>query len=162
MAYSRYCSFLQAPFIPRPMPSSSHQHKLLLALPPSTNCPDAFKNMYQSTINLPSLISDVVPHILSFCDARTLSRASCVCRSWSIMANADELWTELCKEIFGVSPSELQPPPDPTRILYIMSHMKLRETLSLGSANVTPRWGGGRNNFIQVISAAEFRRFSVA
>jgi hypothetical protein len=169
MAKSSYCdneddgccndglAIVRRPFIPRAMSGN-----FLLALPPSTNCPAAFAEMYRSTFNFPSLVSDVVPHILSFCDARTLSRASCVCRSWSVMANADELWTELCKEVFGVAPFELTPPPDPTRILYVMSYLKLRETLSLGSKGVGRGWGltSGKNN-IHVVSASTFRTFGM-
>ena len=132
---------VQRSFLPR-----AKLGHFLLALPPSTNCP------------CPPLMSDVVPHILSFCDAKTLSRASCVCRSWSIMANSDELWTELCKQVFGVAPFELTPPPDPTRILYVMSHLKLRETLSFGSTG--RGWGlTSRENNIPVISASAFWSF---
>ncbi|KAL3815878.1 hypothetical protein ACHAXA_010268 [Cyclostephanos tholiformis] len=117
---------------PANVPRAMSRNYFPLALPPSTNCPAAYVEMYKlsSTTyinNSPSLIGDVVPRILSFCDAITLSRASGVCRSWRIMANADELWTELCKEVFGVAPFELTPPPDPTRILYVMSHLKLRD-----------------------------------
>lgn len=136
--------------VPRPISSSSmRHHKFLLALPPSTNSSATFNV-------IPSLISDVVPQILSFCDARTLSRASCVCRSWSIMANANELWTQLCKQTFGVAPSELNPPPDPTRILYVMSHLKLREAFRIGGGSLP----GGlfRGNGIPIISASTYRR----
>jgi hypothetical protein len=156
-----------------------HQnYRPLLALPPSTNCPVSFKEMYRSatmavrgesdvggvlkqhtkqknsssnnkrqknptnndsdTCLTTLLHEDVIPQILSYCDAITLSRASCVCRSWYKLANDDTLWTTLCKEVFGVLPIELRPPPDPTRILYILSYLKLRETLSFGS-------GGGRS-----------------
>lgn len=52
------------------------------------------------------------------------------------MANANELWTELCKEVFGVTPHELIPSPDPTRVLYVLSHRKLREVLSLSRRGV--------------------------
>jgi hypothetical protein len=157
-------------------------YRPLLALPPSTNCPVSFKEMYrlsttakgggendgggvlnQQTKNncnssnnkrqknptndstdsclttLVLLHEDVIPQILSYCDAITLSRASCVCKSWYKLANADDLWTTLCKEVFGILPIELRPPPDPTRILYILSYLKLRETLSFGSG------GGGRS-----------------
>ena len=67
------------------------------------------------------------------------------------MANCNELWTELCKDVFGVTPLSLTPPPDPTRKLYIMSHLTLREMLSLRSngTSVSSRWN---NNMIQVPS----------
>ena len=151
-------------------------YRPLLALPPSTNCPASFEEMYRlataavdwsvgggrgvarqrktrqdennnghgcstddddsdSSLSSSSpvlLQEDVIPQILSYCDAITLSRASCVCRSWHILANADDLWTGLCKEVFGILPYELRPPPDPTRVLYILSYLKLRETLSFG------------------------------
>ena len=134
------------------IPSTMNHH--ILALPPSTCCPSSFKDMYyrsyyasshsmhqqnnyRHTDDLLPLVpsspipTEIIPNILSYCDATTLSRASCVCRSWSIMANANELWTELCKEVFGVTPQELTPSPDPTRILYVLSHRKLREVLSI-------------------------------
>jgi hypothetical protein len=153
-------------------------YRPLLALPPSTNCPVSFKEMYRSATTtvqresdgggglkqqtknknnnkrqknptndsgdscvttLVLLHEDVIPQILSYCDAITLSRASCVCKSWYKLANADDLWTTLCKEVFGILPIELRPPPDPTRLLYILSYLKLRETLSFGSS------GGGRS-----------------
>jgi len=162
-------------------------YRPLLALPPSTNCPASFEEMYRlataavdwsvggggggrgvarqrktrqdennnghgcstyddvsdssssSSSSSPVLLQeDVIPQILSYCDAITLSRASCVCRSWHILANADDLWTGLCKEVFGILPYELRPPPDPTRVLYILSYLKLRETLSFGRGS-----GGG-------------------
>eukprot|EP00578_Thalassiosira_sp_NH16_P023941 CAMPEP_0181093052 /NCGR_PEP_ID=MMETSP1071-20121207/9242_1 /TAXON_ID=35127 /ORGANISM="Thalassiosira sp., Strain NH16" /LENGTH=74 /DNA_ID=CAMNT_0023175265 /DNA_START=369 /DNA_END=593 /DNA_ORIENTATION=+ len=72
------------------------------------------------------------------------------------MANADELWTELCIETFGVAPSQLRPPPDPTKMLYLMSHWKLRETLCVGGAGGV---GWGWNNNIPVISASALRGF---
>jgi len=112
----------------------------MLTLPSSTN---------NSCNQLPKLISDVVPHILQFCDAKTLSRCACVSRSWRTLANNNELWSLLCKEVFGVLPTALSPPPDPTRILYMMSHMSLR--ISLGSNNSRGGLGSGwNNNMIQV------------
>lgn len=147
-----------------------------LALPPSTNCPDSFQELYQlyqSVVatcqspqllaagcdgdggDAPFLISDVVPHILSYCDARTLSRASCVSRSWSMYASANDLWTELCKMVFGVAPFELRPPPDPTRVLYVMSHRKLRETLMLSSErSIVPLRRGLGGGGVPLVSAA--------
>eukprot|EP00984_Skeletonema_dohrnii_P030902 scaffold22777_cov86-Skeletonema_dohrnii-CCMP3373.AAC.4 len=74
----------------------------------------------------PALVSDIVPHILSYMDAITLSRASSTCRSWNRLANSNELWNELCKEKFGILASELTPPPDPTSV-YVMSHLRMKE-----------------------------------
>ncbi|KAL7533220.1 hypothetical protein ACHAWF_004395 [Thalassiosira exigua] len=126
-----------------------------LALPPSTNCPEEFLARYHCDLEgdrgddgerddakrdgPPALLADVVPRVLSYCDARTLSRASVASRSWCAMANADELWERLCVETFGVASSELRPPPDPTRTLYVMSHRRLRSALR-GRRTV---WGGG-------------------
>ena len=125
-----------------PLLHKYQKRRLMLTLPSSTN---------NSCNQLPKLISDVVPHILQFCDAKTLSRCACVSRSWRTLANNNELWSELCKVRFGVLPTQLVPPPDPTRILYMMSHISLRETLSLGSNNARgglgSRWN---NNMIQV------------
>mmetsp|Transcript_29568 Transcript_29568/g.67540 ORF Transcript_29568/g.67540 Transcript_29568/m.67540 type:complete len:151 (+) Transcript_29568:104-556(+) len=91
----------------------------LLALPPSTTYSVG-----------PRLASDIVPEILSFCDATSLSRCSCVSKQWNELSSDDELWEVLCKERFGVSSDQLTPKPDPTRTLYILSHKRLRETLS--------------------------------
>ncbi len=135
--------------MPRFPPSTTANY--LLALQPSTCCPSSFKKQYYRSFNyassssisgsgddtnIPSLSLDIIPTILAFCDATTLSRACCVCHSWSIMANANELWTELCKEVFGVTPHELIPSPDPTRVLYVLSHRKLREVLALSRGGV--------------------------
>lgn len=49
------------------------------------------------------------------------------------------------KKVFGVAPFELHPPPDPTRMLYVMSHLTLRETLSLGKNGRRGAGGWGRN-----------------
>ena len=163
----------KVPFIPRrAIPSSWNQHKTLFALQSS-------KPM-QFTANLPPpLIADVVPHILKYCDAKTLSRASIVCRAWNLMANSNELWADLCKEVFGVAPFELKPreslhmrfvcvqfliyvsirygsshiylnniysAPDPTKELFKMSHMTLREMLTLRSTSAAQGFSENRFN----------------
>eukprot|EP00584_Thalassiosira_punctigera_P003815 CAMPEP_0172541350 /NCGR_PEP_ID=MMETSP1067-20121228/12175_1 /TAXON_ID=265564 ORGANISM="Thalassiosira punctigera, Strain Tpunct2005C2" /NCGR_SAMPLE_ID=MMETSP1067 /ASSEMBLY_ACC=CAM_ASM_000444 /LENGTH=168 /DNA_ID=CAMNT_0013327373 /DNA_START=103 /DNA_END=609 /DNA_ORIENTATION=- len=145
-----------APFVHRPISSRNRRKKPLLALPQSANDRADFDDLPRS------LIADVVPQILSFCDARSLSRASCVSRSWSAMANANELWTELCVATFGVAPWELKPSPDPTRILYIMSHMKLRETLGGAGMRGSRGWGGTRGGGgVRTVSASAVRRFDL-
>eukprot|EP00984_Skeletonema_dohrnii_P030904 scaffold22777_cov86-Skeletonema_dohrnii-CCMP3373.AAC.6 len=88
-------------------------------------------------------------------DAITLSRASSTCRSWNRLANSNELWNELCKEKFGILASELTPPPDPTRVLYVMSHLRMKEAFYGASAAV-------RRENVQttIISGAMFRRLN--
>jgi hypothetical protein len=87
-------------------------------------------------------------------DAMTLSRASSTCRSWNTLANSNELWNDLCKEKFGVLASELTPPPDPTRVLYVMSHLRMKEAFY--GAAATPR----RRENVQTISGVVFRRMN--
>ena len=101
--YDGLASVRRWPAIVLPRAMMGYHSPPLLALPPSANGPPALAEMHVSSTTTvvedkQPLVCDVVPRILSYCDARTLSRASGVCRSWRIMANADELWTELCKE----------------------------------------------------------------
>ena len=63
------------------------------------------------TVDVPSCI---VPTILSFCDAVTLSRASCTCRDWRTLAACNKIWENLCRKKFGVSADCIRPKPDPT------------------------------------------------
>eukprot|EP00547_Thalassionema_nitzschioides_P005096 CAMPEP_0194211070 /NCGR_PEP_ID=MMETSP0156-20130528/9277_1 /TAXON_ID=33649 /ORGANISM="Thalassionema nitzschioides, Strain L26-B" /LENGTH=132 /DNA_ID=CAMNT_0038938499 /DNA_START=128 /DNA_END=523 /DNA_ORIENTATION=- len=72
------------------------------------------------------LPSDIVPIILSYCDAKTLARASCVCQEWHSISSQNELWERLCRETFGVSAVEIRPSPDPIKCLYIWNHKHLR------------------------------------
>ncbi|KAL3930392.1 MAG: hypothetical protein SGBAC_011784 [Bacillariaceae sp.] len=72
------------------------------------------------------ILNDVIPNILSFCDGSTLARAACVCTEWRDLCNRNELWENLCRQTFGVSPEALTPSPDPVKKLYVLSHMHLR------------------------------------
>jgi hypothetical protein len=74
------------------------------------------------------------------------------CRSWNTLANSNELWNELCKDKFGILASELTPPPDPTRVLYVMSHLRMKEAF-YGASTV-------RTQRMQTISGAMFRRLN--
>lgn len=47
-------------------------------------------------------------------------------RLWCAIAGSDEFWEQLCQERFGVSPKEIDPPPDPTKLLYILTHRSLQ------------------------------------
>ena len=75
----------------------------------------------------PHLPNEMIWNILYFVDAQTLSRASCVCRDWHNFATRNDLWETLCRNQFGVSASELKPPPDPTKSLYIMTHVQFKD-----------------------------------
>ena len=81
------------------------------------------------------------------------------------MANANELWNELCKDTFGVMASELRPPPDPTRMLYVWSHRRLKETFYQAAAAAASRrgvggMGGLMGSGLPVIPASNFRQLA--
>ena len=142
---NRETTLALVPYVPRPPISWSFHCKQrptrpLLLLPPSCSNDN------------PALVSDIVPHILSYMDAITLSRASSTCHSWNTLANSNELWNELCKDKFGILASELSPPPDPTRMLYVMSHLRMKEAF-YGASTV-------RTQRMQTISGAMFRRLN--
>lgn len=71
--------------------------------------------------------NDVIPNILSYCDAPTLAKCACVCREWRYFCASDELWENLCRTKFGVSATQMKPSPDPVKILYIVSHQRMRQ-----------------------------------
>jgi hypothetical protein len=87
----------------------------------------------------PSIIimNDVIPSILSYCDATTLAKAACVCREWHTLCNNDDLWENLCRQQFGVSALELKPAPDPVKELYILSHKQLRSICTLTNQSLS-------------------------
>ena len=103
LALVRRCPDIAVPPPPRSI-IANHRPTFPLALPPPSEMRASSSTSTSTTTAVVRdderrhLACDVVPRILSYCDARTLSRASGVCRSWRIMANADELWTDLCKE----------------------------------------------------------------
>jgi len=80
------------------------------------------------------IITDIVPTIFSYCDAASLSRAAVVCREWNHFSRCNQLWENLCQHVFGLSPSEFKPTPDPVKVLYILNHNQRknvwRETVS--------------------------------
>lgn len=94
--------------------------------------------------SIPYLILDIVPTILSYCDARTVSRASCVCREWHAISLNNDLWENLCRNKFGVSAKEIKPSPDPTKLLYIMTHRRLQEVCRASVRSSNPFLRGRR------------------
>mmetsp|Transcript_32017 Transcript_32017/g.47121 ORF Transcript_32017/g.47121 Transcript_32017/m.47121 type:complete len:142 (-) Transcript_32017:353-778(-) len=91
-----------------------------------------------------TIADDVIPLILSYCDASTLCRASSVSSAWHSIANNDEMWERLCRERFGVSSRELNPPPDPTKVLYILSYRRLKEVCRFSPTGTTDPFSGRR------------------
>ena len=79
----------------------------------------------------PPLILDVIPHILEYVDASTLSRFSSTCTLFRSLAYKDELWNRLCQTKFGVVATELRPKPDPVRLLYILQVRRMRDVLRM-------------------------------
>lgn len=88
----------------------------------------------------PHLPNEMIWNILQFVDAQTLSRASCVCRDWHDFATRNDLWETLCRDQFGVSASQLKPPPDPTKSLYIMTHIQFKDIFRSSAKKSSPMW----------------------
>jgi len=100
------------------------------------------ENLEQYLCPQPRLIGDIIPNILSFCDAQTLSRASCVCQEWRSIALSNDLWEHLCKRQFNISSHEIKPRPDPTKRLYVLTHQRFREACR-NSLHPDSRFGSG-------------------
>ena len=88
----------------------------------------------------PHLPNEMIWNILQFVDAQTLSRASCVCRDWHDFATRNDLWETLCRDQFGVSASQLKPPPDPTKSLYIMTHIQFKDIFRSSAKKSSSMW----------------------
>ena len=107
----------------------------------------------------PDVPSCIVPNILSYCDAVTLSRASCTCRDWRSLAACNKIWENLCRKKFGVSAECLRPRPDPTKLLYVLTHRSLKEACRLDINPFTGRarragLGGGFGQRIPIAAMA--------
>jgi hypothetical protein len=111
------------PYNPNPFP--------LLRLSLEIHEPNLRKLIFSSNSmpspDTPDVPSCIVPTILSFCDAATLSRASCTCRDWRSLAACNKIWENLCRKKFGVSADCISPRPDPTKMLYVLTHRSLKE-----------------------------------
>lgn len=107
------------PYVPPPQPKSP-----LIYFPDNPGTP------LPSSPN-PPLILDVIPQILEYVDAPTLSRFSSTCTLFRSLAYKDELWNRLCQTKFGVVATELRPKPDPVRLLYILQVRRMRDVLRM-------------------------------
>ena len=65
-------------------------------------------------------LQDLLPTILSYVDATTLSTCAQVCRHWHTLerTNQDYYWERLCRTTWGVSSYALQPPQPTPKALY--------------------------------------------
>lgn len=107
----------------------------------------------------PFLIGDIIPNILSYCDAQTLSRASCVCHEWRSIALSNELWENLCKQRFNISADQIKPRPDPTKLLYIWTYERFREACrgQLDPRDAFTGLRGGLESSLPTIPMSAFR-----
>lgn len=104
------------------------------------------QELEEETLPSIELSSDIVPIILSYCDAESLSRTACVSREWHRLSLCNDLWENLCRETFGVSAFEIKPHPDPIKQLYILSHKHLKFLMTVRSSHPAVAFGGLRRN----------------
>ena len=130
-------SLALVPYNPNPFP--------LLCLSLQIHDPNLRKLLLPTAGVTPSVDvpSCIVPTILSFCDAVTLSRASCTCRDWRTLAACNKIWENLCRKKFGVSADCINPKPDPTKLLYVLTHRSLKEACR---SDINPFTGRARQS----------------
>lgn len=64
-----------------------------------------------------------------------------VCPLWrSIAAQDDAWWASLCEAKFGVSPDSFTPPPDPTKMLYVLQYSSLLSIKRGGGGGKLNNW----------------------
>ena len=93
------------------------------------------------------VMTDTIPLILSFLDVEELCRASCVSRTWNFLAQNDEYWERLCIKRFGLSSRGFRPPPNPTKVLYILTHVNFKRTCGPKLSSNDAFTGMRRQNF---------------
>ncbi|TFJ81010.1 hypothetical protein NSK_007653 [Nannochloropsis salina CCMP1776] len=87
-----------------------------------------------------SLPQDTIKQILRFLPAPSLLVSEMVCRLWRELASTDDAhWKDLCKRTYGLSPENFSPPPDPVKLLYMLTYSSLSE-IKYGSSGI----GSGR------------------
>jgi len=59
----------------------------------------------------------------------SLVKLSYVCSSWQRQSERNEWWEHLCTHKYGVKPSDLTPPPDPVKQLFVMQKKMLSAML---------------------------------
>lgn len=89
------------------------------------------------------LARETLSHVFRFLPAQSLCAAECVCPLWRELASKDDAyWSELCQLQYGISPENFQPPPDPVKLLYMLSHASFAE-IKYGGGGGASRGAGG-------------------
>lgn len=132
--FSSFFSTQQPPHLPLP-PHPAHTPK------PTHQSGGAHHHKARAPrASVDSLPSDTLKQIFRFLPAPALCAAEMVCPLWrSIAAQDDAWWASLCEAQFGVSPDAFTPPPDPTKMLYVLQHSSLLSIKRGGSGG-----SGGR------------------
>ncbi|GAB5033396.1 fbox domain containing protein [Nannochloropsis oceanica] len=75
-----------------------------------------------------TLPQDTLKQIFRFLPAHSLLASEIVCRLWRDLASMDDAhWEQLCKRAYGISPENFSPPPDPVKLLYMLTYSSLSE-----------------------------------
>lgn len=67
------------------------------------------------------LPKETIKHIFHYLDANSLCSSEQVCSFWRDASKDDTYWVDLCRAHFGLCPSSLKPPPDPVKVLYMLT-----------------------------------------
>mmetsp|Transcript_3708 Transcript_3708/g.4922 ORF Transcript_3708/g.4922 Transcript_3708/m.4922 type:complete len:95 (+) Transcript_3708:314-598(+) len=72
---------------------------------------------------------------MSYLDAKSLCHIGETCSEWNLMSEWDIFWEYHCLRQFSIKPSEFNPPPKSSKILFEMSlkgfrNMQLRRAIS--------------------------------
>ncbi len=94
-------------------------------VPVPRNLPAALRRPPASIGTLPL---ETLKQVFRFLPAPSLLAAEMVCRLWRDLASKDDAhWEELCKRTYGISPEQFTPPPDPVKLLYMLTYNSLTE-----------------------------------
>ena len=73
------------------------------------------------------LLRDLLPTILSYADAYTLSQCTQVCQQWKLLSSRESYWENLCRKQFQVSSTQFNNPKPHPKDLYIKIHQQWKE-----------------------------------
>lgn len=129
-----------------PLRKSSSFHVYRPFSPPSPQSHRPQSRHHPTKAGAPRASVDDLPRetlqlIFRFLPARSLCAAEMVCPLWrSIAAQDDDWWASLCESKFGVSPDSFTPPPDPTKMLYVLQYSSLLSIKRGGGGGKLNNW----------------------